>query len=539
MAASWSADALALPRGTRGRAIALAGLTSLALLALAAALYGTRLGVGLANDSVNYLRAARGLLEGKGLIVLLGHDYAGPEPMTDWPPLYPLLLAAAGWLGLDMEGFARAVNALLFAANVLLIGRVVLDHGGGAIGALVVALLFATNRDVLYVHQMALTEPIFLFTTVLALALLARHLRAPRAALVWSAGLCAALALLTRYVGIAVVGAGGLGLLLLARAPLRERVRDALRFAALPVAALSIWALRNRLVVDETSYERWNPTLPQLAPLLESIASALTRWIWPFSTSLVGWGARSATLGAALLVGACAAIALAGVGAVRARAPGNGHPSCAARLFALYALCHLAFVYGTVIAFYDAFVPNPRQLLPATLALVIAFACVAPRLSARAAKPRLFAFAAGIALGALLLTQATYALRNQRARAESGIGFRAAHYTGSDLVSIARALPPGTPVFSNTHLLAGLVPGLDMRMLPTVRKSLPRTDANPAYAEQMRDMERVLREQNGRIIVFAGMGDLFPRVEQLERELPLQLLLEEPQGHAFALDPAR
>lgn len=540
MTASQAVGTLDSTRGALFR-IALAGL---AVLAASAVLYGTWLGIGLSNDSVNYLRAARGLLEGQGLIVLQGLHYTGPVPMTHWPPLYPLLLAASGWLGLDMESFARVANALLLAANVLLVGRFALENGGSTAGALVVAFLFATNREVLYAHQMAWTEPLYLFTALSSLALLTRHLQAPRPALIWGAGACAALALMTRYVGIAVVGAGALGCLLQGRGPLATRVRAAIRFGALPAAALAIWALRNRLVVDDPSYEQWSPALPLLAPLWKPIATTLTGWIWPFSTGLSGWGLRSAALAGAVLLGGCVVIGLAAVGALRSSAS-SADPRCAASatapraasaagLLALYALCHLAFLYGTVIALFDAFVPEPRHLLPAALALVLALACVAPQLSARAAPPRLFAFAAGIGLGALLLAHGAHALRTQRMRSETGFGFREVRYTGSGLIALARALPPGTPVFSNAQVVAGLVDTLDMRFLPALQKPA-RSDANPAYAEQMRDMERVLREQGGMILVFANLGTAFPRADQLERELPLRLLLAERQGHAFAI----
>ena len=52
-----------------------------------------RYGPALFPDSLSYLSAAQNLAAGEGLLTVRGF------PFIDWPPLYPLLLAAAGWAG--------------------------------------------------------------------------------------------------------------------------------------------------------------------------------------------------------------------------------------------------------------------------------------------------------------------------------------------------------------------------------------------------------------------------------------------------------
>jgi hypothetical protein len=527
--------ALALSRSERAFEIALAALAG---IAAASVLYGTRLGVGLLNDSVNYLRAARGLLDGRGLVVMQAFHFAGAVPMSHWPPLYPLVLAAAGWLGLDMESFARAFHALLLAANVLLVGRFARVHGGGRAGALFAALLFATSCDVLFVHQMVWSEPLYLFTTLLALSLLARHLESPRPLFAGSAGVAAALALMTRYNGVAVVAAGGLGLLLLSRQPLSARVRDAVRFGTPAAVAVALWALRNRWI-DAPSYAEWNASLPALAPLVPPIGEALADWVWPFPTELAAWRPWNALLAAIALVAGAAALALVASGALRPRAPDaeRKRDLRPALLLALYACFHLAFLYGTVLAFFDAFVPVGRHLLPALVALVLALTCIAPQLAAAAPRPRLCAGALGLAALALLTAHGVRAARYQLDHAQTGFGFREPRYTRSGLIALARSLPAGTPVFTNSQAIAGLARMQDMRFLP-VKRSPQRTQPNLEYEAQLREVERALRERPGVIVVFAGVGDAFPRAGELVRELPLRLLYAEPQGHAFVLRPA-
>src|ERR1044071_8289230 len=65
----------------------------------------TRYGPGLINDSIAYVAGARGILAGKGYSeVWLASDL---EPITHYPPLFSLILAFVGLLGIDPLAGAR------------------------------------------------------------------------------------------------------------------------------------------------------------------------------------------------------------------------------------------------------------------------------------------------------------------------------------------------------------------------------------------------------------------------------------------------
>src|SRR5262245_17419589 len=84
-------------------------LAGICLILIATARYG----VGLTPDSACYISVARNLVAGNGLI---------PDtsvPFVEWPPLFPLLLALAAWLGLDPIVAARLLNALAFGLILL------------------------------------------------------------------------------------------------------------------------------------------------------------------------------------------------------------------------------------------------------------------------------------------------------------------------------------------------------------------------------------------------------------------------------------
>ena len=52
-------------------------------------------GAAITEDSVYFFSTALNFLAGEGW-----RGFAG-EPLTLWPPLFPLLLAAGGWVGID------------------------------------------------------------------------------------------------------------------------------------------------------------------------------------------------------------------------------------------------------------------------------------------------------------------------------------------------------------------------------------------------------------------------------------------------------
>jgi hypothetical protein len=88
------------------------GVAGVGLVLLATGRYGA----GLSQDSVDYVAAARNLLAGNGYLTHAG------VPFIHWGPLLPTLLAALGWLGIDLWQAGWWLNALSFGLIVILSG---------------------------------------------------------------------------------------------------------------------------------------------------------------------------------------------------------------------------------------------------------------------------------------------------------------------------------------------------------------------------------------------------------------------------------
>ena len=249
------------------------------------------------------LQAALNLLAGEGW-----RDFTG-EPLTLWPPLFPLLLAAFGWVGIEPLEAGRWINATAFGLTILAAGGWLRSNLRSRLLALATTATLVPSLPLS--HGLPLirapffigeTEPLFVLFTLLALMQLAAFLNRKTTASLWWAAVCTALAALTRYPGVVLIGTGVL--LLLPRA----RLRQTLVFGAvssLPLLAVLAynWAVTGdltRATGDRTGY--LNPSGQSLTDGLRQTVEVFRVWIVP-PNAPDGWayllGLAVATVGLA------------------------------------------------------------------------------------------------------------------------------------------------------------------------------------------------------------------------------------------------
>jgi hypothetical protein len=222
-------------------AVAAAALVAIALVAVGALRYG----ITLNTDSVGYKVTADNLAAGRGLGWWIDPHF------VSWPPLLPFLLAVGErWTPLDARTVGLWLNFACLAGIVVLTHRLLVATVRRAWLRILALVIVAVAPAVLEVNRMLWTEPLFI---VLVLATLLCLLRAVAADDDWrwlaaAVGL-AALAFLTRYIGIVLAPAGALTLLVLPRSrTLRRRLLPALAFGAAAIVVPALWLARNRAV---------------------------------------------------------------------------------------------------------------------------------------------------------------------------------------------------------------------------------------------------------------------------------------------------
>ena len=236
-------------------------LIAIALDGMALLWYITPYGLGLMNDSVAYIGGARAILEGKGYgRVVVGGDV---KAITNYPPMLSLVLSGIGLSGLDVIRADRLLNALLFAGVAILIGYFVHKTTRSNFFALLGAVIFCISAPFLLTFSVAMSEPFYLFLSLLVLFLLARYLEKNRAGWLIVVGISSGLAYLTRYVGISLFSTV-LVTLLVFRPGWKKKVRDCLIYLASGLPFILIWTLRNMTISDNPANRMfaWHPIPP-------------------------------------------------------------------------------------------------------------------------------------------------------------------------------------------------------------------------------------------------------------------------------------
>jgi hypothetical protein len=273
----------------------LASFLTLGLLAVIGTfliLAATPEGLGLSDDSIAYVAGARSLLAGQGYreAWLESNQF-----VTHFPPGFSGTLALLGLTGLDPLRGARFLNALLFGLNVFLLGLLGWRVTKSSVAGIVLAALFVVNDSLLRVHAVAMSEPLFLFFSLLAFLCFALYFpprsdefirQAPRSddsakrpggvsrltrlttevVTTWNTrwlvatGILTSLAYLTRYSGLALVATFVVALIIL-HDTWRKRLTSIAIFIASFVPLVLAWSIRNRIVAGNTTNRTliWHP----------------------------------------------------------------------------------------------------------------------------------------------------------------------------------------------------------------------------------------------------------------------------------------
>ena len=342
-----------------------ANLFLVGVSALAAALVLARThtyGAAVMGDSVQYLAVARSLLAGDGFA-----NINGLWEYTLWPPLYPLLLAAATFGVFDPLEIAAPLNAVLFGATVFFVGRACRRRLESGFLRFWAPLVVALSLPLAEMSHWALSgQPFILFATLACLRA-EEFFHDGRTSTLVRASVYAALAMQVRYIGIAIPAAVGLLILLQRGVSVGERAKRAAVVSLIPAAPMALWLLRNFLLVGSPTAHVRPGDFP-LGEMLGDSGRILLEWTrfdalsWPVLLALVTVPLLSVWFGR----GECA----------RRPRPVSFRVS----VFGVFALAHLAVLAVATVGGTIWNGTEPRHLAPLYAPLVLIAAALLDRL---------------------------------------------------------------------------------------------------------------------------------------------------------------
>jgi hypothetical protein len=481
----------------------------LAAVGLALALVQTRFGAGAGGDSSSYLMGAENLLEGNGF-----SRYSGGyeiRPITGFPPFYSVALAGVSLLGPELPAAARLLNALLFAANIALVGHLVYAFSSSSWAAAVAGAFLLLADTMLELHTWVMSEPLYIFLSLAASVCLLRSMEGRGWDWLLAAAAFTACSSLTRYVGPALTAAGALVMLLFGAGSLRRRALAAAVFASLSLLPLALWLRRNAamagtLVNRDLAY---HPMQPGLVKLFLAEASS---WFVPHQVPLpTGLRAGLAVLIAAGLLGSFARLALRAwvrrrAGGLQLVGPEGGRFRSLPWLLALFAAGYLAilFVNSTFLDASTTATAPPRYLAP-LYAVLVPLVCVAAlTLVRRRGGRRLPVWLASAYAAALLIFYAGIVLP-MLADPLPRLGYTGRRQQWAEAVAVIRQVPADMPLVSNNPELVYILVGRPAYVRPISFDHYEQA-ARLDYEEQF----ATLRSQLGQGGVFVLFDELEP-----------------------------
>jgi len=224
-------------------------------------------GLGLSDDSIAYIAGARSMLA--------GHGYreawlASNGPVTHFPPGFSSILAFLGMFGLDPLRGTRFVNAILFGLNAGVLGVLAWRMTPSLTAGVVLAALFVGNGEMLQVHAVAMSEPLFIFLCLLSFWMFDLYFEFPPSSVGrgiagewwWLAagGAFTGMAYLTRYAGLALAATFIFAICIL-RTSWRKRFTSIGIFLAGFLPWVFGWAIRNWFVAANGTNRTfaWHP----------------------------------------------------------------------------------------------------------------------------------------------------------------------------------------------------------------------------------------------------------------------------------------
>lgn len=446
-------------------------LAGAVLLALAFLQATTVHGIGVEADSAQYLSAAEHLLRGEGL---RAHWWdPGAQPFTHFPPGLVFLLAALQWLGLSAEAAAWVLNGASLLALTLVAARLAQRAApesthAGLLGG--VAIL--VSRDVLAVHAMVWSEPLFLALSMGALLATVRAIETDTTRPVIIAGLLAGAAALTRYVAPTTIGACVLSLAVLGPATMSRRLRRSATVAVLattPLVSIFAWNARSA----GNAADRQLAYHPITAEQLRIAARTVYYWVIPAGGS--PW------IELAVLTGVSLGLAWFVIALRRSSAPrSSATMPVASIVLSIFAAGYVAFL-GTSLTFVDAqSTPDDRMLVPLVPVFAVLVAAVIAEGLGRAERRRpAAAFGVLLAVSALL-SVGTWAVRVYR----TGLFYSSPAWRESQLLARVRQLPDGALIYSNHPAAIWYHVGREVVGVPRLANPNTRQQV-PAFDERM------------------------------------------------------
>lgn len=261
-------------------------LLALSLLGMSFAFIITyRYGAGLSTDGARYLSTAENLINGRGF-----YDYLG-EPLTQFPPVYSVIIAGIGFItGVDVFMVGQYLNILTLGLVIWLAGfffrRTFPDD---FIYAYIGSAVFTTSISLIRIASNILSDLLFMALAIMFLITATTFLENNTKKNIFILGLIACISPLERYAGLTFIFTGSVLFIIVYRREILKGFFYAGIFGFLTGLPVMLWVIFHNYLRTGILFGLRRP--PSTAGNLETTIEKAVHWFIPYSlTDLIPTG---------------------------------------------------------------------------------------------------------------------------------------------------------------------------------------------------------------------------------------------------------
>lgn len=454
-------------------------------------------GIGYDPDSIIYEDVAENWIAGHG-IMRFNFATGTRYPMTNFPPLYPLLLGLLSQVFGSIADSARFLNTALWGGLWLMLYAWIRRHSQTHGIAWVSATVLMVNLLVLQVYGTSWSEPLFIMLGMSGLWFILNYCDTWQPKHLLFASILFACTILTRYAGVAFVATAGVMLLTVSNQSWRERMQSLVGLGLISGLPLLVWLLRNVTVRGDVANRDIGFNVIGL-PQLENTIQTLGSWLIPVPELTVN-----------LIV-----LILMGMVLVWTYFNTRNHesaPDMGLKMMRWWIIIYMLFII-TSFSFVDSRIPfNYRILLPAYIGLVILIGRGLTLHWTRFPKSlRLTWLVAGLVLIAI---NSILALNWMEIISRTGQQYSDARFRQSAIIQNLRDEPTTATLYTNNNFLHHYLTNKPAQILPS-----------PTESDVKDWLDSLPNDETIQIVFFSLLSQRdWESTTQLESLLPVALL---------------
>jgi hypothetical protein len=230
-------------------------------------------GLGLSPDSIMYASTATNIQAHGSLLTF------NKTPLVFFPVFYPFFLGVIQFFSrIDPITAGATINSVLFAGVIFTTGWIMEQFTSHArIYKWLILIAIILSPGLLEIYSFLWSETLFILETLFFIIAYRHYLQSHTLKALLIAAIITAIACITRYAGVTIIGTGGLMLLLDNELPIRKKIKHILIYGFVSISLLVANLIMNRINTGLSTGTR-EPSITSFGDNLHYFGTIIWDW---------------------------------------------------------------------------------------------------------------------------------------------------------------------------------------------------------------------------------------------------------------------